>query len=126
MDRQRTGSGAPWEDRYGYSRAVKAGNFVAVSGTVGRYADGSVPAGAYEQAREALRIIIDALAHLGVSPEDVVRTRTFVTDLSIFADVARAHAEVFGTIKPATSLLQVTALIEPVYLLEIEADAIVD
>ena len=120
----RTASGAPWEDRFGYSRAIRAGNVVAVSGTVGRNPDGSVPAGAYAQARRALEIIIAALAGVGATPADVVRTRTFVTDIAFFEDVARAHGEVFGAVRPATSLVAVTALVSPEFLLEIEADAV--
>ena len=123
--RRRAASGAPWEQRFGYSRAIRAGDFVCVSGTVGRNADGSVPAGAYAQAHRALEIVIAALADVGAAPEHVVRTRTFVTDISFLDDVARAHGEVFGDIRPATSLVAVSALVAPEYLLEIEADAII-
>ena len=122
----RVASGAPWEQRFGYSRAIRAGNVVCVSGTVGRNADGSVPKGAYAQARRALEIVIAALADVGAAPEHVVRTRTFVTDISCLDDVARAHGEVFGDVRPATSLVAVSALVAPEYLLEIEADAIID
>ena len=97
-----------------------------MSGTVGRNADGSVPDGAHAQARRALQIVLAALDEVGARPEHVVRTRTFVTDIAFFDDVARAHAEVFGAIRPATSLVAVTALVDPVYLLEIEADAVID
>ncbi|MBV9101059.1 MAG: RidA family protein [Candidatus Dormibacteraeota bacterium] len=124
--RQRASSGAPWEKRFGYSRAVRAGAHAYVSGTVGRNADGSVPDGAHAQARRALQIVLAALDEVGARPEHVVRTRTFVTDIAFFDDVARAHAEVFGAIRPATSLVAVTALVDPVYLLEIEADAVID
>jgi enamine deaminase RidA (YjgF/YER057c/UK114 family) len=125
-ERRRVDSGAPWEERFGYSRAMRAGSIVCVSGTVGRNADGSVPDGAYAQARRALEIVIAALAGLGATPEHVVRTRTFVTDIASLDDVARAHAEVFGDTRPATSLVAVSALVAPEYLLEIEADAVVD
>ena len=125
-ERGRVSSGAPWEGRYGYSRAVRAGNHVYVSGTVGRNDDGSVPEGAYAQARRALEIVLAALHELGADAEHVMRTRTFVIDMGYLDDVARAHAEVFGDIRPATSLVEVSALIEPVYLLEIEADAVVE
>jgi enamine deaminase RidA (YjgF/YER057c/UK114 family) len=124
--RRHVSTGATWEDRFGYSRAIRAGNVIAVSGTVGPNPDGSVPDGAYAQARRALEIIVAALAELGAGPEHVVRTRTFVTDIAFFEDVARAHAAVFGEVKPAASLVAVEALVEPVYLLEIEADAITD
>jgi enamine deaminase RidA (YjgF/YER057c/UK114 family) len=125
MERQRSSSGAPWEERFGYSRAIRAGNVVCVSGTVGRNGDGSTPHGAYAQARRAFEIIVGALEDVGASAADVVRTRTFVTDVAYFDDVARAHAEVFGQYRPATSLVQVTALVDPAYLLEIEADAVI-
>lgn len=122
----RAASGAPWEERFGYSRAVRAGGHVAVSGTVGRNPDGTVPQGAYGQARRALEIIVAALAEVGAAPAHVVRTRTFVTDIAWFDDVARAHAEVFGDVRPATSLVAVSALVGPEYLLEIECDAVID
>ena len=93
---------------------------------MGRNADGSVPAGAYAQAHRALEIVTAALADVGAAPEHVVRTRTFVTDISFLDDVARAHGEVFGDIRPATSLVAVSALVAPEYLLEIEADAVID
>src|ERR1700732_4795224 len=105
--RVRAASHAPWEKSFGYSRAVRAGNVVCVSGTVGRNPDGSAPAGAYAQARRALEIVIAALAEVGAAPEHVVRTRTFVIDIAHFDEVARAHAEVFGDIRPATSLVAV-------------------
>jgi enamine deaminase RidA (YjgF/YER057c/UK114 family) len=124
--RQRVSSGAPWEEQFGYSRAVRAGDLVSVSGTVGRNVDGSVPEGAYAQARRALEIIADALEQLGARPDQVVRTRVFATDIAFFDDVARAHLEVFNAVRPASSFVQVTALADPAYLLEIEADAVVD
>ena len=125
-DRVHVSSGAPWEARFGYSRAVRAGTRVAVSGTVGRHPDGSVPEGAYAQAKQALAIIVSALAEVGAAPAHVIRTRTFVTDIAFFDDVARAHAEVFGDVRPATSLVAVSALVGPEYLLEIECDAVID
>ena len=125
-DRRRVSTGAPWEARFGYARAIRSGHHIYVSGTVGRNADGTVPDGAYRQARRALEIIVASLRELGAGPDNVVRTRTFVTDISYFEDVARAHAEVFADVRPATSLVAVTRLVEPVYLLEIEADALLD
>ncbi|MFN2583000.1 MAG: RidA family protein [Candidatus Dormibacteria bacterium] len=124
-ERTHVGSGAPWEQRYGYSRATRAGPFVAVSGTVGINVDGSAPAGAYAQARRALEIIVRALEELGAHAADVIRSRIFVTDMRVLDDVARAHHEVFGDISPATSLVQVAALVSPEYLVEIEADAVI-
>lgn len=124
--RQRVSTGTPWEERFAYSRAVRVDRFVTVSGTVGRNADGSVPAGAYLQATRALEIIIAALAEVGAGPEHVVRTRSYVTDVACFGHIARAHHEVFAGVRPATSFIGVSALLAPEFLLEIEADAIVD
>ncbi len=123
--RQLISSGAPWELIFGYSRAVRVGNQVFVAGTVGRNSDGSVPSGAYQQAKRALEIIGEALAEAGSGFDHVVRTRIFVTDISLFDDIARAHGEVFGTIRPASALVEVRRLVEPDYLVEIEADAVV-
>jgi len=123
--RQLISSGAPWELIFGYSRAVRVGNQVFVAGTVGRNSDGSVPSGAYQQAKRALEIIGEALAEAGSGFDHVVRTRIFVTDISLFDDIARAHGEVFGTIRPASALVEVRRLVEPEYLVEIEADAVV-
>ena len=123
--RQLISSGAPWEPIFGYSRAVRVGNQVFVAGTIGRNSDGSVPSGAYQQAKRALEIIGKALAEAGARSDHVVRTRIFVTDIAFFDDVARAHGEVFGTIRPASALVEVRRLVEPDYLVEIEADAVV-
>ena len=124
--RLRISSGSPWESRAGYSRALRAGRHVYVSGTVGRNEDGSVPPSAYEQARRSLEIIAEALRQAGAAISDVVRTRTFVTDIALFDEVARAHSEVFGEVRPATSMVEVSRLVEDAYLLEIEADALLD
>jgi enamine deaminase RidA (YjgF/YER057c/UK114 family) len=124
--RQLVGTGTPWEERFGYSRAVRVDRFVSVSGTVGRNADGSVPAGAYLQAKRALEIIVAALAEVGAGPQDVVRTRSYVTDVACFGHIARAHNELFNAVRPATTFIGVSALLAPEFLLEIEADAIVD
>jgi enamine deaminase RidA (YjgF/YER057c/UK114 family) len=123
--RQLISSGAPWEPIFGYSRAVRVGNQVFVAGTVGRNSDGSVPSGAYQQAERALEIIGEALAEAGAGFDHVVRTRIFVTDIAVFDDVARAHGEIFGTFRPASALVEVRRLVEPDYLVEIEADAVV-
>ena len=124
-ERRLISSGAPWEPIFGYSRAVKVGNQVFVAGTVGRNADGSVPSGAYLQAKRALEIIGEALTEAGATFEHVVRTRTFVTDIASFDEVARAHGEIFSAIRPATSLVEVGRLVEPAYVVEIEADAVI-
>jgi enamine deaminase RidA (YjgF/YER057c/UK114 family) len=124
-ERQLISSGAPWEPVFGYSRAVRVGNQVFVAGTVGRNPDGSVPSGAYAQAKRALEIVGEALAEAGAGFEHVVRTRIFVIDIAFFDEVARAHGEVFASIRPASSLVEVRRLVEPEYLLEIEADAVI-
>jgi enamine deaminase RidA (YjgF/YER057c/UK114 family) len=125
LTRTKISSGSPWESTFGYSRAVRVGDLVFVGATVGRNADGSVPTGPYAQARRALEIIETALQEAGGGLADLVRTRVFVTDFGDFEDIARAHREVLGDIRPATSMVQTAALIEPAYVLEIEADAVV-
>jgi len=126
MDRQLVSSDSPWEEPVGFSRAVRAGDFVFVSGTVG--ADGTgraVGPGAYEQAVKALQRIEAALSEAGAALSDVVRTRIYVTDISHWQEVGRAHGEFFGTIRPATSMVEVSRLIAPDLVVEIEAIAVV-
>ncbi len=125
--RQLVSSGAVWEPTVGYSRAVRVGPWVAVAGTTAATDDGGAVGGddIAEQAREALRRIAVALEQAGARLEHVVRTRIFVTDISRWHEVGRVHGEVFGAIRPATSMLQVSALIDPALLVEIEADAVV-
>jgi enamine deaminase RidA (YjgF/YER057c/UK114 family) len=126
--RQTIKSGAPWESLVGYSRAVRSGNFIAVSGTTALDAQGQlVGAGdAYRQAQRCIEIIAVALQQSGADLRHVVRTRMFVTDISLWEEVARAHQEAFADITPATSMVEVSRLIDPAMLVEIEADAIVD
>jgi enamine deaminase RidA (YjgF/YER057c/UK114 family) len=126
-DRLNIASGAKWEDIVGYSRAVRVGNLVFVTGTVATDEQGQLvgPGDLYAQTAQALRKIGAALEQAGASFADVVRTRLFVTDISRWEEVARAHREVFGAIKPATSMIEIKALIGPEYLIEIEADAVV-
>ena len=114
-------SGAPWEPVVGYSRAVRMGRFVAVSGSTAVSGEGD----AYSQAKQCIEVIERALDEAGASLLDVVRTRMYVTDIEQWADVARAHQEAFGDVMPATSMVQVARLIDPKMLVEIEADAIV-
>jgi enamine deaminase RidA (YjgF/YER057c/UK114 family) len=120
-------SGAIWENKVGYSRAVKVGNHIEVSGTVASNENGEVVGknDPYEQTRFILRKIEKALQQAGASLEDVVRTRMFVTDISRFDEYGKAHGEVFGSIKPCTSMLEVNALVTPDYLIEIEVTAII-
>jgi isochorismate pyruvate lyase len=126
MDVRRIGSGAPWEKTVGYCRAVRAGNLVFVGGTAPVAEGGGVhaPGDGYLQARRCLEIIERALTELGGRLDQVVRTRMFVTDISRWAEFGRAHAEVFGAHPPATSMVEVRALIDPAMLIEIEADAV--
>jgi enamine deaminase RidA (YjgF/YER057c/UK114 family) len=124
-DRLLVSSGALWEPVVGYSRAVRVGPWVCVAGTTAARADGTAVGGddAGAQTREALRRIGAALEAAGASLSDVMRTRIFVTDISRWEEVGRAHGEVFGDIRPATTMVEVRALIAPVLLVEIEADA---
>jgi enamine deaminase RidA (YjgF/YER057c/UK114 family) len=125
---ERVFSGAPWEPIAGYCRAIRAGRHIFVSGTapVGEGGGVHAPGDAYAQTRRCLEIIDRALGRLGASMSDVVRTRMFVTDIARFADYARAHGEVFATHPPATSMVEVRALVDPEMLIEIEADALVE
>lgn len=123
-ERQSVSSGAKWESIVGYSRAVRIGSVICVSGTVGIAPDGSVPSDAYGQAKMALETIGRALEELGAGPGNVVRTRMFVTDIGTFDEVARAHGEAFGAIRPATTMVEVSRLVDPAYVVEIEADAV--
>ncbi len=116
-------SGSRWEPIVGYSRAVRAGNVIAVSGTVGVNADGSYAPSLAEQTRRALEIIRAALEALGGRLEHVTRTRMFVTDISCWEEAAAAHGKVFGDIRPATTMVEVARLIDAAALIEIEADA---
>ncbi len=110
----------------GYSRAVRVGGVVAVAGTAPVMPDGAdPPARAYEQARRCLEIVVASLAEVGAGPEHVVRTRMYLTSADDWPEVGRAHGEVFGDVPPASSMLVVAALLDPRWLVEIEADAIV-
>jgi enamine deaminase RidA (YjgF/YER057c/UK114 family) len=126
MARRLISSGSPYEPVAGFSRAVVAGRHVHVAGTAPVMPDGAPPPeDAYEQARRCLTIIFDALSEAGARPEDVVRTRMYVTSAEYWDGVARAHGEVFGGIRPAATCV-VTQLLDPRWLVEIEADAILD
>jgi enamine deaminase RidA (YjgF/YER057c/UK114 family) len=124
--RHNVGSGGPWEEAVGYSRAVRVGDTVHVAGTTA-VRDGEVVGrgDAYTQARVALDTIAHALAECGAGLADVVRTRMFVTDISRWEEVARAHGEVFADVRPAATMVEVSALIDPDLLVEIEVEAVV-
>jgi enamine deaminase RidA (YjgF/YER057c/UK114 family) len=123
--RRYASSGSKWEPIMGYSRAVRAGNVIAVTGCVGVNADGTYSKSVGEQTARSLAIIRAAIESLGGKIEHVIRTRMFVTDVSKWEDVARIHGEVFKDIRPATTIVEVARLIDADAQIEIEADAIV-
>lgn len=118
-------TGSPWEPLIGYSRAVRAGDHVFVTGTVGLEPDGRFAPTAREQARRAMEIIVAAIEALGGKPADVVRTRIYVTDIDQWKEVGEVHSEFFESVRPATTMVQVARLIDAQALVEIEADAII-
>jgi enamine deaminase RidA (YjgF/YER057c/UK114 family) len=122
---ERHGSGGPREPVVGYSRVVKAGPIIEVAGCTAVDPDGNIVGGSsvYDQARQALANVVSALATVGAKPEHVTRTRLFITDITRWKDLGRAHGEVFGAIRPVTAMYGISGLLDPRMLVEIEASA---
>ena len=127
MNRQCVSTGTEWEQEVGYSRAIRAGDTVRVAGTIATDDHGAVvaPDQPYEQTEHALDIVTDALAELGASAADVVATRMYVTDMAHMDDVGRAHGEVFGDVRPAATMVEVSGLAAEGAVVEVEAEAVV-
>lgn len=126
MERQRISSGSPYEPKIGFSRAVRVGNRVLVSGTAPIWPDGSCDPDPEIQARRCLDIILAALREAGAGPEHVVRTRAYMTSAADSEAVGRAHGTVFGAVRPASTMVVVAALLDPRWKVEIEAEAVVE
>jgi enamine deaminase RidA (YjgF/YER057c/UK114 family) len=127
LKRKNFSSGAPLEDKIGYSRAVRVGNMVYISGTTSTNQEGVVeaPGDAYGQSRIICQKIVDALAQAGAKPSEVIRVRIYVTDVKIAQEVAKAYTETFGQFKPASIMVEISGLFRPEHLVEMEAEAIV-
>jgi enamine deaminase RidA (YjgF/YER057c/UK114 family) len=126
VERRLVPADSPYAPTVGYSRAVRVGDQIHVSGTAAVMPNGAPPPkSAYEQARRCLEIIVAALAELGAEPKHVVRTRVYITSADDWEEIGRAHGEVFGEIRPASAMLLITGLLDPRFLVEMEADAFV-
>ena len=128
MKRQNISSGSPYEAQIGFSRAVRSGSFIAVAGTAPIAPDGATacPGDAYKQARRCLEIIEKAVNEAGGKLTDIIRTRIYVTDMSLWEEVGRAHGEFFGDIRPASTLIEVKGLARPDWLVEMEAEGYIE
>lgn len=126
IERRHVRSGSPFEDKIGFSRAVRVGNRIVVSGTAPIWSDGTVDPDPYVQARRCLEIIVQALSEAGASPEDVVRTRTYLTNASDGEAAAQAHVEVFGAVRPASTMVVVAGFLDDRWKVEFEAEAVLD
>jgi enamine deaminase RidA (YjgF/YER057c/UK114 family) len=124
-DRQLVASGSPYERTVGFSRAVRVGDRVVVAGTAPIWPDGHVHPDPEAQARRCLEIMLEALAETGAGPGDVVRTRSFITESDVQEAVARAHGSVFGTVRPASTMVIVAGLVDARWFVEMEAEAII-
>jgi enamine deaminase RidA (YjgF/YER057c/UK114 family) len=122
---ERVSSGSPFEPTIGFSRAVRAGDRIMVSGTAPVWPDGEVDSDVAAQMRRCLEIVTDALAALGAGTADVVRTRTYLVDAEDWPEVGRIHGEVFGDVRPASTMVVVAALLDPRWKVEVEADAVI-
>jgi len=127
MTRRRASSGSPLEPMIGFSRAVRVGQTIAVAGTAPLRPDGKTvaPGDVYAQTRRCMEIVLAALAELGAGPRDVIRTRIMLTDAARWREAAQAHGEVFASVMPACTFVQVSRFIDPDWLVEVEADAVV-
>lgn len=125
IDRRHVRSGSPFEDEIGFSRAVRVGNRILVSGTAPIWPDGAVDPDPYVQAKRCLEIIVQALGEAGAAPEDVVRTRAYLTDASYGEAAGTAHAEIFGVARPASTMVVVAGLLDDRWKIEFEAEAVV-
>ena len=126
VERQHVSSGSPYEMKFGFARAVRAGNRVLVAGTAPIWPDGTVDPDPEAQARRCLDIIVAALAEAGSAADQVVRTRTYITDAADAEKVGRAHGVIFGPVRPASTMVVVAGLLDPRWKVEIEAEAIVE